>query len=239
MSVDQDVAKLRQLSQIVAEPLRSVLNEIIPLLPSVVLWIPVDTSGSAVCRYRPNNVRQYEVRYQIGDIGNLVHEMTHVAVNEAYGLDFVNYPNWHGLNVPARRLDAEGRCINEADRQTRQMSNAMNEQVGATLASLKGWAEASKELSDNQRMEVTNKLVYGMMNPQKESDTVMNQILVWLFEWGFPISGNHAQKPVVNAFHEELCKAVKSAYQARQDGKPMRFMRETALARRNAMGYGS
>lgn len=67
----------------------------------------------------------------------------------------------------------------------------------------------------------------------------MNQILVWLFEWGFPISGNHAQKPVVNAFHEELCKAVKKAYQARQDGKPMRFMRETALARRNAMGYGS
>ncbi|TMO57389.1 hypothetical protein CWC18_18740 [Pseudoalteromonas aurantia] len=93
MNVEQDLAKLHRLNSMVNGPLKLVINEVLAVTPLVIDWINVQTSGSAVCRYKPDNVRQYEVRYQFGNIGNLVHELTHVAVNESYNLDFINYPN--------------------------------------------------------------------------------------------------------------------------------------------------
>ena len=237
MSNQKDLMDLKRLSDVVNDPLRLVLKEILPLVHSVVSWIPVGTSGSAVCRYGLNGVRQYEVRYQVGDLGNLVHEMTHVAVNESYGLDFLNYPNWHAVNVPKRNLDGSGRCLNEEDRQTKQMNQGMNTQLSGTLSMLKKWVDASTELTVEQRANISNKLVYGMMNPHKESHTVMNQILMWMFEWGYPIIGNSSKKPVVNAFYEELSKAVKIAYDARQAAKPRALIHDAAKIRRRAMGY--
>ncbi|SFC12771.1 hypothetical protein [Pseudoalteromonas denitrificans] len=226
MSVAQDLAKLRQLSNVVNGPLRLVLVEVLELTPLVIDWINVNTSGSAVCRYQANNIRKYEVRYQFGNLGNLVHELTHVGINESYGLDFINYPNWSALNVPERSLDAIGRCLNEAERQTKQMNHAMNDNKINILTRIKAWSDAATELTPEQKYEISNKLVYGMMNPQKESDTVLNQVLVWLFEWGFPMIGHHSKKPVVNALYEELSAVVKNAYLERQKGKIQHLMRE-------------
>jgi len=237
MSVAQDLAKLHRLSNIVNGPLRLILKEVLALTPSVVDWINVQTSGSAVCRYKPNNIRQYEVRYQIGNLGNLVHELTHVAINESYGLDFINYPNWSALNLPERDLDTLGRCKNEDIRQTKQMNHAMNSAKTDILMRIKAWSDASTELSQEQKKEISDKLVYGMINPQKESITVLNQILVWLFEWGFPIVGHHKNKPIVNALYEELSLVVKNAYLERQKGKTHFLLRQTAQSRSLAMGY--
>ncbi len=237
MSTEEDIAKLRRLSNICSGTLSCMLKEIVSLIPSVVAWIPVTTSGSAVCRYGPRGIRQYEVRYQVGDLGNLVHEITHVAVNEAYGLDFINYTNVTAKDVPARKLDHLGRCTNEAERQTKQMDHGKNGEVMATLTTLRQWAEASLELTATQRSEISNKLLYGMMNPQKESDTVMNQVLVWLFEWGYPVKGFTTKKPVVNALYEELSKEVKKAHENRQTAKIMTLVRISARLRRRAMGY--
>jgi len=237
MSVAQDLAKLHRLSNIVNGPLRLILKEVLALTPSVVDWINVQTSGSAVCRYKPNNIRQYEVRYQIGNLGNLVHELTHVAINESYGLDFINYPNWSALNLPERDLDTLGRCKNEDIRQTKQMSHEMNMVKTDILMRIQSWSNASHELNQEQKKEISDKLVYGMINPQKESITVLNQILVWLFEWGFPINGQHKNKPIVNALYEELSLVVKQAYLERQKGKTHYLLRQTAQQRRLDMGY--
>ena len=155
------------------------------MIPLVANWIPVQTSGSAICRYNPTaNRREYDVRYQIGDIGNLVHELTHVAINESYGLDFVNYTNEQAKGVPPAKYTGQGYRSNEAERQTRQMDAGKNAANGKVLQSLMGWATAARELTPIQIQEINNKLSYGAINPQKEYDTVINQILVWLNEWG-------------------------------------------------------
>jgi len=241
VTTQQDLAKLNQTAQVLASgTLRNIVNEVQAVTPLVVAWTPVNTSGSAVCRYNENTGgRQYEVRYQIGDIGNLVHELTHVAVNESYGLDFVNYPNAHAKDVPARDLDAHGRCKNEESRQTKQMAPARNNKNIQTLQTLQLWASKATELKPDQRKQVGDKLTYGMMNPQKEYDTVINQVLVWLFEWGYPIKGaSPTKKPVVNALYEEIEKAAKTAYEERQREKNRTIIRDSMTQRRAAMGYG-
>ncbi|KAF7769735.1 hypothetical protein PCIT_a2627 [Pseudoalteromonas citrea] len=212
MNVEQDIAKLRRLNSVVTGPLKLIISEVLAITPLVIDWINVQTSGSAVCRYKPDNVRQYEVRYQFGNIGNLVHELTHVAVNESYNLDFINYSNRASIDLPDRELDILGRCKNEDLRQTKQMSQSMNTTKSDILMRIKGWTDASTELSQIQKSEISNKLIYGMINPHKEADTVLNQILVWLFEWGFPITGQYINKPIVNALYEELSSAVKAAH---------------------------
>jgi hypothetical protein len=113
MSETEDLSKIARLGDVVASPaLRAVLKEVHPLAQLVVLWQNVPTSGSAVCRYNTGaGTRSYEIRYQYGDIGNLVHELT-LAVNEAYELDFINYssPNWNSPTLPARQYDTVGHC---------------------------------------------------------------------------------------------------------------------------------
>lgn len=219
MNVEQDLAKLRRLNSMVSGPLKFVINEVLEFTPLVVDWVNVQTSGSAVCRYKTTNVRQYEVRYQFGNIGNLVHELTHIAVNESYNLDFINYPNRASAVLPDRELDILGRCKNEDERQTKQMSQSMNAAKSEILMRIKGWVDASTELSQAQKSDISNKLIYGMINPHKESDTVLNQVLVWLFEWGFPVTGQYVNKPVVNALYEELSTVVKDAHLERTRSK--------------------
>jgi hypothetical protein len=215
-----ELGKLSRIATIVSSaPLRAMLQEVVPLASKVVQWKAVPTSGTVICRYdsRTGLPQSYEVTAQTGNMGNIVHELTHVAVNEAYKQDFVNYPNMGALNVPARTYDSMGHCTNEWDRQTKFMSDAWNSKCSAQLTQLSAWATAS-ELPLDKKTAVTSKLSYGLQWPHKEYDTVINQILVWLHEWGYPMIGNLKQKPVVNALWEEVEKAVAAANRLRQAG---------------------
>lgn len=58
----------------------------------------------------------------------------------------------------------------------------MNTAKSDILMRIKGWTDASTELSSAKKSDISNKLIYGMITPHKEADTVLNQILVWLFE---------------------------------------------------------
>jgi hypothetical protein len=132
-----DLAKLTRLASI-AKPntaLKLILQEAVGASGKVGRWESVTTSGSAVARYDPKTaaVTSYDVRYQYGDLGNLVHELTHVAVNEAYGQDFVNYRNRNG-KPPEPDLDTEGRRKNEQARQAKWMSDENNKQMPNELA---------------------------------------------------------------------------------------------------------
>jgi hypothetical protein len=185
-------------------------------------WAIVPTSGSAVCRYTTVTgvaTRRYTVNYQSGNIGNLVHELTHVSINERYQLDFVNYPNKGAVGVPDRTLSPKGYCTNEEERQRKQMSGPMNDKTSSLLNGLEVWNVAAVELSVVQRKEIADKLLYGKLRPHLECDTVLNQIRTWLYEWGFPsatVAG--AKQPVVNALVEEVEKVVDSLTRQRANG---------------------
>ncbi|MBT5019907.1 MAG: hypothetical protein HON04_14320 [Planctomicrobium sp.] len=226
MAHTDDIQKMDRIS-IVAKlgtPLKLILQEVSALTSKVDVWTIVPTSGSAVCKYhvgtgKPN---KYEVRYQQGNIGNLVHELIHVAVNEAYEQDFVNYPNPTAKTSPKmkdRTYDAAGHCTNEFDRQTAFMNAGENGKIADSLTELTRWANTSTELTLQQRSDITAKFNYGMQWPMKEYDTVITQVLVWLHEWGYPrLVPDTDKKPIVNGFFEELEKAVKAAYDRRKTG---------------------
>jgi hypothetical protein len=121
---------------------------------------------------------------------------------------------------PPRTYDGMGRCTNEFDRQTRFMTTAGNSEVTSSLNDLIRWTNASLELTMQQRMDIVSKFNYGLQWPHKEYDTVITQVLIWLYEWGYPIISDNPQgkKPVVNALNEELTKAVDKAYKMRRAG---------------------
>lgn len=222
-----DLMKLKRFES-VTKPgtvLKKVLQEVNALIPKVSAWNLVPGGGSAVCRYDVNTglPASYTVNYQQGNMGNLVHELIHVAVNESYGQDFVNFYN-PGAAPAARRYDVNGYCLNEFDRQTAYMGGAGGNsiaKIGASLQGLSAWANASTELKSSQRTDIVTKLGYGQQWPHKEYDTVITQVLVWLTEWGYPIAGATRGKPVVNALYEEVEKAVGRAYADRQSAQQL------------------
>ena len=245
-----DVAAYSRLAK-PGSPLRMVLLEVMALQPKVGTWITQATSGSAICQYdrATGEASAYTVRYQNQNVGNLVHEMIHVAVNESYGLDFINFAIPADSELPERVYTDSGYCSNEAERQTAAMKagTASMTRIEGTLMRLIGWANASKELTEQQRTTVVEKLTYGTLTPHKEYDTVITQVLVWLFEWGYPTvlaSGPmQGPKPVVNALYEEVEKAVLAAYQARKAARVLleaarvkEVLRKAMALRRKQMG---
>ena len=111
-------------------------------------------------------------------------------------------------------------------------------EVERAVDDLIAWAEKSMELKPEQRDEVVKKLKYGQLSPQKEYDTVITHVLVWLFEWGYPIANTSpTRKPVVNALYEEVEKAVRAALDEREKEAPRTLLKESIEKRRKAMGY--
>lgn len=225
MTAIEDCSKLGRMAIIskTGSPLKLLLEEVSNITSKVRQWQIVPTSGSAVCHYNVATglARDYVVRYQQGNIGNLVHELIHVSVNERYKRDFVNYASPIG-QAPDRTYDSEGRCTNEAIRQTKLMSQAENDRVSRSLDSLIRATTDATELTMQQRTDIIAKFNYGKMWPMKEYDTVISQVLVWLFEWGYPTLG--ARKTIigtkkqskVNKLYEKVEAAVSAAYVARQ-----------------------
>lgn len=221
--MDPKVPLLRQRSVVGgSQILRNIYAEMFALTPLVTEWVNVPTSGSAICKYNQPTGRTYKVSSQWGDVGNLVHELTHVAVNEAYGYDFINYRNVSTLNVPARTFTPSGFASNEFDRQTRLMNDAENVKIQATLQKLKTLAGASSAkggLSGENSTKVVSKLDYGYQTPHKEFDTVINQVLVWLTEWGYPVIGAKKGKvPAANLLFYEIEKVAAKNWWSRVQG---------------------
>lgn len=217
-----EIAKIMKITRSLSagKVLRDIAKEVLSVKPLISEWIQVPASGSATCHYNRYGMRRYSVRYQSGNVGNLVHELTHVLVNESYGLDFINYAHFSAV-APVQIRDSQNRCLNEQERQTRVMDHSANDEIITILQSLQAWANAA-DFGDLQRKsEVNNKLVYAIMNPQKEFDTVINQIFVWLYEWDFPIPPDeYMHKPPVNAFYDEIEKVAKKNYLSRTTLRP-------------------
>lgn len=151
------------------------------------------------------------MRYVAGDIANLVHELTHISVNEAFDQDFVNYLNPAAgvtVPVPARNLGPTGFAANTADRELSWRHGAADKErwLLEMLRRLDSWADDPELLPENIR-QVKEKLRYGMTNVTKEYDPVINQILVWLHNWGL-VQGN--------VFYDKVAAAVFDAHLRRK-----------------------
>ncbi|MCL2385505.1 MAG: hypothetical protein FWC84_06730 [Alphaproteobacteria bacterium] len=163
------------------------LDEVLPAADLVDHYCNVLTSGNAVCLYKEPTARRYKVHYQFGNLGNLVHELTHISVNEAYELDFINYPvpvEDLPKDLPERDIDeATGFCKNEEARQGKIQRDAdWPSTLSEELKILKAKAEAASFSDSKLKQEIVTKLDYGIQWPHREFDTVINQIMVWLCE---------------------------------------------------------
>jgi hypothetical protein len=165
---------------------------------------------------------RYSVAYQPGNIGNLVHELTHVQVNEAYHRDFINYAAASpGAALPQRIYDSEGRCTNEADRKTAWQHAASNEHVVDELTAMQKAIErvkfqpaAANPGFADQKTKVLNQLLYGMVSAGWEHHTVLNQILVWMhIDWDL------ARRPETKAFMDMLEDACTRARDSREKAR--------------------
>jgi len=145
-------------------------------------------------------------------VANLVHELTHTNVQDAFGGDYVNYsdaPDAKRGALPGAVV-GKGRIQNEGPRQDARRNDAADMAIVARLRRLHGLAQADKHLPPSGLAEVLNQLDYGMKSPHLEYDTVVNQMLVWCHFWN--VSGE-------SAFLTELQQVATEALAERQAGQ--------------------
>lgn len=158
-----------------------VLNEILPFANVVVEWKQVQTSGS-VMYFLKSYGTEYVLAYQTGNIANIVHELTHIAVFEGYDNDMNNYPPTAKVKPP-RRIDSNGFVQNAFDRQAPDMAAVAP--LGDIINRIAAAAAAS-DLSKQQKAQIKVKTDYANGQPHIEFDTCVNHILSYMVGWGFP-----------------------------------------------------
>jgi len=224
MSLVNDLASLDNMENALApgNALRNVLAEVNALSANIVHHVHQATSGTAISRYDPiTNARiGWEIRYQDGNLGNLVHELTHAVTHMQYDTDGITYQS--NAVATARTYTAGvattsggnlSYCSNEELRQGQFRIVAAEIWMGTNLERLQQWASRfDEELTVGQIALIDEKLLYGRMNILREYDTVINQILVWLHEWNlYPVP---VVLPAAMKFPHYLEAAVVEAYSA-------------------------
>ncbi|WP_341716224.1 hypothetical protein QQG74_19650 [Micromonospora sp. FIMYZ51] len=182
-----EVEQLRAYHQTTTNPqIRALLGELIGHLGRVATWTPGPGSGGGHTRNlgpNPAGGAQYEISYAGGGtaserIGVLVHELTHVAVNESYDSDMLNYP--------VAPLPAGSTATGEEARQNERIRATDQSQLNAFQAHAVRNAADLLELlptagfRPTRMQEVANKLSgHTAQKPLHEYDAVLSHLLVW------------------------------------------------------------
>jgi hypothetical protein len=208
----------------VGNALRNVLAEVRAISAQVLDHVHQPTSGTAISRYDPagaHNRRGWVIKYQDGNLGNLVHELTHAVTHQQYETDGITYvsnnavtPRTYTAGFPCAGQQL-AYCDNEELRQTQfrvpVAENWMTDNTNRIYRWAKQFGLLQAELAQcKERRE------YGVINIQREYDTLINQMLVWLFEWGYyplPV----LPFPPTPSFALYLEAAVAEAYGRRQN----------------------
>ncbi|BCJ56866.1 hypothetical protein [Micromonospora endophytica] len=171
---------------VVNRHVRALLDELIPHLQRVSTWTPAPGTGGGHTRNlgpAPTGGSQYEISYASGGrdserIAVLVHELTHVAVNEAYDSDMLNYP--------VAPLPAGSTAADEGARQDERVRATNQDQINAFQAhAVRNAAELLELLpaagfGASRMQEVANKLSgHTAQKPLHEYDAVLSHLLVW------------------------------------------------------------
>ncbi|CAN7199558.1 hypothetical protein [Duganella sp. Dugasp56] len=181
-----ELNQLRELSRARAgSTYAKIINELMAHVFLVKSWTKVSTSGSAVPVYTQFGA-EYDVRYQEGNLANIVHELTHMACYISYDNDFLC---WHPTArvKPARtysRAGGTGYVTNQEALQAPEKDALaplliLGQQIKACIA--------GSDLSATKKKMVVDKMEYGTtMYAGVEFDPCVNNVLGWLVEWGYP-----------------------------------------------------
>lgn len=235
---EEDLSSLEKLSVTVDGTLKNILEEVLSCSRKVVDHDSnAKTSGYAARLFKYKDkaaansaLKGYRVVYQGGNLGNLVHELTHIAVNEAYERDFVNFM-CTAQGAPDPDFDpGPGEKYwymkNEFIRQTYWMNHS---DIGPPHAKLNQLIKLAETIHDEgQKKDLVEKLQYGVLWPHKEYDTVINQVLLWLHKWGYSSTKISEMKNLYTA----VMNAAKEAYVRRQNAR--KSTSSGAIARRDA-----
>ncbi|CAB3780691.1 hypothetical protein [Pararobbsia alpina] len=179
-----DLAALQILAgQYAGRTYGKVLSEVLAYVDAVETWKEVPTGGSIVPFQRQGGSR-YICEYQKGNLANIVHELTHIAVYEGYGNDMLNYlPTAKDANKPAAVLGTGGYVSNLSLRQL--PDNAAMAPLEATMQGIAALCAGSNMGKAHKEM-VQVKTTYAATLPHLEFDTCINHILAYMVGWGYP-----------------------------------------------------
>lgn len=226
MSYVNDMANLLIMEQALpmGNALRNVLAEVRAISAHVLEHVHQATSGTAISRYDPAGAharRGWVIKYQDGNLGNLVHELTHAVTHQQYETDGVTYLS---NNIAAARTYTAGfpcagqmlaYCDNEELRQMQFRIQAAEDWMTTNTNRLYRWARRFG-LSQVELDRCAERRSYGVINIQREYDTLINHMLVWLYEWGYyPLPA--MPNPPAPSFARYLEAAVAEAYNRRQN----------------------
>ncbi len=218
VDTDEDKAMLANLQVDGDTPryLADILGEAIDMLSDINGGLggrdPIDSPMAYASRvWNPDGTLAYqEVRYRASEpderkrAGNLVHELTHAKVLKAFNRDYINYTDApegdREIPDPIFNGGDPNRLTNEEAIQTARINSAANQAIVVILQNLITDATNDGALDEATTREINDKLLYGATNPQKEFDTVISQIAVWLSYWDLtPTNSNFAQNLIAQA----------------------------------------
>ncbi|WP_294765504.1 hypothetical protein [uncultured Rhodoferax sp.] len=196
-----------------------ILAEVLGYVDLVDQWTVVPTSGSVAPKIKQGTT-VYEVKYQSGNLANIVHELTHIAVYEGYANNMLNYlPTAKDLAKPAKILTASGYIQNQFDLQAPD-KNA-DEPLSATMSIIAALAQGSNMGKAHKDM-VKVKTDYAIGQPHIEFDTCINHILAYMVEWGYPKTIGYVKRKVsmshfgsANALFTKVEAVARERYQLR------------------------
>jgi hypothetical protein len=138
------------------------------------------------------------MKYQSGNLANIVHELTHIAVYEGYANNMLNYtPTDKDKKKAGRVLTPSGYIQNQFDLQA--PDDAACEPLVATMATIDSLARSSNMGQQHKEM-VKVKTDYARGQPHIEFDTCINHILAYMVEWGYPKSVGIIKRAVNGAY---------------------------------------
>ena len=183
-------------NQRVGSPYGKILEELLGYVDLVFEWVPVPTSGS-VAPIQKDGTMRYIVKYQQGNLANIVHELTHVAVYEGYENNMLNYPpTAKDLAKPAKIFTGSGYVQNQFDLQSPDIAGdgPLSARMGqiAALSLNTNMGKVHKDM-------VKVKTDYALGAPHIEFDTCVNHILAYMVEWGYPKTVSYIKRTVNSA----------------------------------------
>ncbi|WP_436531704.1 hypothetical protein [Actinoplanes sp. HUAS TT8] len=188
---------------------RDLLDQLLPHLHRVTTWtrntianggghtqIDEDaTTAAGSNRYVINYASAGTVQQQVAV---LVHELTHVLINESYGSDMLNYP--------VAPLPAGSTATTESQRQAERTAATDPEQIRQFTAYVTSTAADLMHLlpgagfSPARTSEVAQKIgTHTAMNPMFEFDAVLSHVLTW---------SDQDDVPTTSPFYQRLRAAV-------------------------------
>lgn len=191
-----------------------IIPEIVAYKALVCEWLDDPNNGFANV-YIKQYGTEYIVQQTPGKLRRLIHELTHVAVNEVYDNNLLNGPP-SNVHRPARILLAGGQNSGNL-RQTEYMDQAALTTIKQNINRLGALLLSAPQINTEGGW-LGGRIQYMTLNPGFEYDTTINEILIDMTLKGFPKPSSFFKKNEIargNAFFTAVEGMARVAHEAR------------------------